>query len=75
MEKEKHVHIIIMVIISVISLITAYFHMIYPHWGIDYITIILLLIAFFPWVAPLFELMEFNNGYLKVVLKKKIWIK
>lgn len=69
MEKEKYVQLIIMLSISVISLTAAYFHMIYPHWGIDYITIILLLIAFFPWVAPLFELIEFNNGFFNIVFK------
>lgn len=53
----------IQLIITISSIALAIAHLIYPDIKIDAITITLLIVAFVPWLAPLFKIIEFPGGW------------
>jgi hypothetical protein len=48
--------------ISSVALLIVIFHMVWPSAAIDSVTVALLIIAIFPWLAPLFRSIEFPGG-------------
>jgi hypothetical protein len=56
---------IIKVVITVIALILAVFHVIWPDLAIDIVTLTLMVIAILPWLSPILKSLELPGG-LKV---------
>jgi len=50
-------------IVTFIALLLALCHLIWPNLAIDFITIVLLIAATIPWLAPLFKSLEFPGGW------------
>jgi hypothetical protein len=53
----------IQITITICALLVAVIHLIFPNLKIDAITLILLIIAISPWLAPLFKSLEFPGGW------------
>jgi hypothetical protein len=49
--------------ITILALVIALLHLIFPNLKIDAITVTLLLIALVPWLSPLFKSLEFPGGW------------
>ena len=56
-EKEK-----IQYAITILALLTATIHLIYPELAIDAVTLVLIIIAIIPWLSPLFKSLELPGG-------------
>jgi hypothetical protein len=52
----------IQLIITTAAIIFAFIHLIWPNIKVDVITISLIVIAIFPWLAPLFKSVELPGG-------------
>ncbi len=50
-------------IVTISALLLALIHLVWPKLGIDYVTIVLLVAAIIPWLAPLFKTLEFPGGW------------
>ncbi|HOI73146.1 MAG TPA: hypothetical protein PLO63_03265 [Syntrophales bacterium] len=50
-------------IITLISLLLALAHLIWPYLAIDVVTLVLLIIAILPWLAPLIKSFELPGGW------------
>ena len=50
-------------IISFLALLLALGHLIWPNLAIDFITVVLLIVAIIPWLAPLFKSLQFPGGW------------
>lgn len=49
-------------LVTLVALVFAALHLIWPKLSIDAITLILLVMAAIPWVAPIFKSLEFPGG-------------
>lgn len=49
--------------VTLVALIIALIHLIWPKLAIDSITIVLLLTATIPWLAPIFKSLQFPGGW------------
>src|SRR5262249_45735753 len=50
-------------LVTLVALLLALGHLIWPMLAIDTVTLVLLVIAIIPWVAPLFKSLEFPGGW------------
>jgi hypothetical protein len=50
-------------VITLGALVLALVHLIWPRLAIDSITLVLLVIALLPWLAPIFKSLEFPGGW------------
>ena len=50
-------------VVSLGALVVAGAHLAWPHLAIDPITIVLLVVALVPWLAPIFKSLEFPGGW------------
>jgi hypothetical protein len=50
-------------IVTFLALLLALGHIIWPNLAIDFITIVLLIAAIMPWLAPLFKSFQFPGGW------------
>ena len=49
--------------ITLIALLIALAHLVFPSVQIDFVTLILLLVAVLPWLAPLVKSVELPGGF------------
>ena len=50
-------------LVTLVALLLALSHLIWPTLAIDTVTLVLLVIAIIPWLAPLFKSLEFPGGW------------